>query len=142
MARKIVKPEESVNIEEIEAEAPAEEVTVETVPAVEVKAEEVEATPVVEEVTVEEATPVVEENNNKQKYATGSIVFLTKDASADLNGFKLFPQYKKYSYTVESYDAETDVYTLRRLNLVLRLNSQYLLAPSERAHDPLNRKQY
>ena len=76
------------------------------------------------------------------KYKVGSIVFVSKDAEADLNGFKLFPQYKKYTYTVEAYDAISDVYTLRRLNLSLRLKEAFILAPDEKAHDPLNRRQF
>lgn len=76
------------------------------------------------------------------KYKIGSIVFISKDADADLNGFKLFPQYKKYTYTVEAYDEKSDVYTLRRLNLSLRLKGRFILAPDERAHDSLNRKQF
>ena len=85
-------------------------------------------------------TPVVEEKQPKHKI--GSIVFISKDAEADLNGFKLFPQYKKYTYTVEAYDADRDVYILRRLNLSLKLQSAFILAPDERAHDPINRKQF
>ena len=85
-------------------------------------------------------TPVVEEKQPKHKI--GSIVFISKDAEADLNGFKLFPQYKKYTYTVEAYDADRDIYTLRRLNLSLKLKSAFILAPNERAHDPINRKQF
>ena len=76
------------------------------------------------------------------KHKIGSIVFVSRDAEADLNGFKLFPQYKKYTYTVEAYDADTDVYTLRRLNLSLKLKEAFILAPDEKAHDPLNRKQF
>ena len=76
------------------------------------------------------------------KHKIGSIVFVSKDADADLNGFKLFPQYKKYTYTVEAYDEESDVYTLRRLNLSLKLKSEFILAPEERAHDTINRKQF
>ena len=76
------------------------------------------------------------------KYAVGSIVFVAKDAEADLNGFKLFPQYKKYTYTVEAYDEKTKVYSLRRLNLSLSLKEADIVAPSERAHDPLNRRQF
>lgn len=76
------------------------------------------------------------------KYSIGSIVYISKDADADLNGFKLFPQYKKYTYTVEAYDEDTGVYSLRRLNLSLKLKEELILAPSERAHDPLNRKQF
>lgn len=76
------------------------------------------------------------------KYPIGSIVFVTKDADADLNGFKLFPQYKKYTYTVEAYDAENKVYSLRRLNLSLKLKEANIVAPSERETSPLARKQY
>ena len=76
------------------------------------------------------------------KYAIGSIVFISKEADADLNGFKLFPQYKKYTYTVEAYDSQTDSYKLRRLNLLLNLNSKYILAPNEHAHDHINRRQF
>ena len=76
------------------------------------------------------------------KYSIGSIVYISKDADADLNGFKLFPQYKKYTYTVEAYDEDTGVYSLRRLNLSLKLKEELILAPSERAHDSLNRKQF
>ena len=76
------------------------------------------------------------------KYSIGSIVYISKDAEADLNGFKLFPQYKKYTYTVEAYDEDTGVYSLRRLNLSLKLKEELILAPSERAHDSLNRKQF
>ena len=76
------------------------------------------------------------------KYKIGSIVYVSREAEADLNGFKLFPQYKKYTYTVEAYDAISDVYTLRRLNLSLRLKEAFILAPDEKAHDSLNRRQF
>lgn len=76
------------------------------------------------------------------KYEIGSIVYVSKDAEADLNGFKLFPQYKKYTYTVEAYDAISDVYSLRRLNLSLRLKEADIVAPHERAHDSINRRQF
>ena len=76
------------------------------------------------------------------KFPIGSIVFVSRDADTDLEGFKLFPQYKKYAYTVEAYDDNTGVYTLRRLNLSLKLKEAEILAPSERAHDTLNRVQY
>lgn len=76
------------------------------------------------------------------KYSVGSIVYVAKDAEADLNGFKLFPPYKKYTYTVEAYDAITGVYSLRRLNLSLKLKEADIVAPSERAHDSLNRRQF
>ena len=69
-------------------------------------------------------------------------MFISKEANADLNGFKLFPQYKKCTYTVEAYDEITGVYSLRRLNLSLRLKEADIVAPGERAHDPLNRKQF
>ena len=76
------------------------------------------------------------------KYAIGSIVYVAKDADADLNGFKLFPQYKKYTYTVEAYDAKSGVYSLRRLNLSLRLPESLIISPDERAHDMINRRQF
>lgn len=76
------------------------------------------------------------------KYPIGSIVFIAKNADADLNGFKLFPQYKKYTYTVEAYDDEKSIYSLRRLNLSLKLKEADIVAPSEREASPLARKQY
>lgn len=78
----------------------------------------------------------------KPKFTVGSIVFVSKDAQADLNGFKLFPPYKKYTYTVEAYNDITGVYSLRRLNLSLKLKEADIVAPGERAHDPLNRRQF
>ena len=100
----------------------------------------------VEEAPVENVEKPVEkpkkETKKEPKHKIGSIVFVSREAEADLNGFKLFPQYKKYTYTVEAYDADTDVYTLRRLNLSLRLKEELILAPNERAHDPINRKQF
>lgn len=116
-------------------------------------------TPVVETITekepviVEEKDIIPEDEAKKlkseevveakqPKYSIGSIVYISKDADADLNGFKLFPQYKKYTYTVEAYDQNTGVYSLRRLNLSLKLKEELILAPNERAHDPLNRKQF
>lgn len=83
-----------------------------------------------------------EEKKIEPKLKVGDIAFISKDADADLNGFKLFPQYKKYAYTVEAYDAKSDVYTLRRLNLSLRLKGELILAPGERAHDTINRMQF
>lgn len=125
--KKTVKPE---IIEETQ-EIIAEEVT----PVAEV-------TPVVEEV-VEKPKKETKKTEEKQpKHKIGSIVFVARNAEADLNGFKLFPQYKKYTYTVEAYDADTGVYTLRRLNLSLKLKEAFILAPDEKAHDPLNRKQF
>jgi len=76
------------------------------------------------------------------KFPIGSIVFIAKDADADLNGFKLFPQYKKYTYTVEAYDAQNGVYTLRRLNLSLKLKEAEILAPREKEGNPLIQNQY
>lgn len=84
----------------------------------------------------------VKSTEKSPKYAVGSIVYVAKDAEADLNGFKLFPPYKKYTYTVEAYDAISGVYSLRRLNLSLRLKEADIVAPGERAHDPLNRRQF
>ncbi len=105
---------------------------------IEETSEQVENTPKAEKPKKE--VKKVEEKQPKHKI--GSIVFVSKDAEADLNGFKLFPQYKKYTYTVEAYDADTAVYTLRRLNLTLRLKESFILAPDEKAHDPINRRQF
>lgn len=100
---------------------------------------EIEEMKEIEEKTV---TKKQKTETKKQKFNTGDIVFIAKKAEADLNGFKLFPQYKKYAYTVEAYDQISGVYTLRRLNLSLRLPESLILAPEERAHDPLNRRQF
>ena len=99
-----------------------------------------------EETTSAEDVKDVKKEEKKQektgKYAIGSIVYVAKDADADLNGFKLFPQYKKYTYTVEAYDAKSGVYSLRRLNLSLSLPESLIISPDERAHDMINRKQF
>ena len=95
-----------------------------------------------EEVAEVKAPKVEVKKENQPKYSIGSIVYISKDADADLNGFKLFPPYKKYTYTVEAYDEDTGVYSLRRLNLSLKLKEELILAPNERAHDSLNRKQF
>ena len=99
---------------------------------VEVKAPVVEIKPVKKTKKVE----------NEPKYPIGSIVYISKDADADLNGFKLFPQYKKYTYTVEAYNDDTGVYSLRRLNLSLRLKEELILAPSEKSDSSLMRRQF
>ena len=106
---------------------------------VEVKAPIVEVKPTKK---TKKAEKVEEKTKNEPKYPIGSIVFISKEADADLNGFKLFPQYKKCTYTVEAYDEITGVYSLRRLNLSLRLKEELILAPSERAHDAINKKQF
>lgn len=106
---------------------------------VEVKAPIVEVKPAKK---VKKAEKAEEKTKNEPKYPIGSIVFISKEADADLNGFKLFPQYKKYTYTVEAYDEITGVYSLRRLNLSLRLKEELILAPSERAHDAISKKQF
>ena len=99
-----------------------------------------------EEISSAEDVKDVKKEEKKQEkagiYAIGSIVYVAKDADADLNGFKLFPQYKKYTYTVEAYDAKSGVYSLRRLNLSLRLPESLIISPDERAHDMINRKQF
>ena len=111
--------------------------------------EEEKITPVEEakeEITSAEDVKDVKKEEKKQektgKYAIGSIVYVAKDADADLNGFKLFPQYKKYTYTVEAYDAKSGVYSLRRLNLSLSLPESLIISPDERAHDMINRRQF
>lgn len=122
MAKKVTKKEEIATEEEI---TPVEEVKEEITPVEDVKEEKT--------TKKEEKTP---------KYPIGSIVYVSKDADADLNGFKLFPQYKKYTYTVEAYDAKSGVYSLRRLNLSLSLPEALIISPDERAHDMINRKQF
>ena len=121
----------SVNKDEIEAEL-AEDVKIQEFPE-----DKLPELPEKQEEKQEEITP-----KSKIKFEIGSIVYISKDADADLNGFKLFPPYKKYTYTVEAYDEISDVYSLRRLNLSLKLKENDIVAPSERAHDSLNRKQF
>ena len=121
----------SVNKDEIEAEL-AEDVKIQEFPE-----DKLPEFPEKQEEKQEEITP-----KSKIKYEIGSIVYISKDADVDLNGFKLFPPYKKYTYTVEAYDDISDVYSLRRLNLSLKLKENDIVAPSERAHDSLNRKQF
>ena len=123
MAKKVTKKEE---INEEEKITTVEEVKEETTSAEDVK-----------DVKKEE-----KKQEKTGKYAIGSIVYVSKDADADLNGFKLFPQYKKYTYTVEAYDAKSGVYSLRRLNLSLRLPESLIISPDERAHDMINRRQF
>ena len=95
---------------------------------------------------IKEEKPVEEkkkpETKKGPKYAIGSVVFISKDADTDLEGFKLFPQYKKYAYTVEAYNDDTGVYSLRRLNLSLKLKEAFIINPDERAHDTVNRRQF
>lgn len=108
--------------------------------------EDVKIEKVVEETEIKKETAPTEEIKKKSektpKYSIGSIVYVSKEADADLNGFKLFPQYKKYTYTVEAYDAKLGVYSLRRLNLSLNLPEALIISPEERAHDMINRKQF
>ena len=125
----------------------------EKVEKIEEKIEEitpVEETPVenvenpVEKPEIKEEKPKkeVKKAEKEPKHKIGSIVFVSKDAEADLNGFKLFPQYKKYTYTVEAYDAEKSIYSLRRLNLSLKLKEADIVAPNEKHDNPLIRRQY
>lgn len=135
--KKVTKPVEQPENPEI-----IEEKT-EIIPEAEAPVEKTEEAPVEKvEKTVEKPKKEEKKAEKEPKYKIGSIVFVSRDAEADLNGFKLFPQYKKYTYTVEAYDAISDVYTLRRLNLSLKLKEAFILAPDEKAHDPLNRKQF
>lgn len=125
-----------------------EEVKEEVTPIEEIKIEEIkeEVTPIeeVKKEVKETKKPVKKEEKKEKtpKYPIGSIVYVSKEAEADLNGFKLFPQYKKYTYTVEAYDAKSGVYSLRRLNLSLSLPEALIISPDERAHDMINRKQF
>lgn len=135
MAKRKSKKEESEIITSVveEVEEVVEKIEPEIIAPVEEITEEVKTIVNKKPKTVKKAEP---------KYKIGSIVFISKDAGADLNGFKLFPTYKKYTYTVESYDEATKVYTLRRLNLILKMNEENIVSPEERAHDPLNRMQF
>lgn len=139
--KKSTKSEEIVAKTEVPVEETATEVATDEIVS-EVRPEKEETTVNVEEKPkkTQKTTKKVEEK--KPKYPIGSIVFISKEADADLNGFKLFPQYKKYTYTVEAYDESTGVYSLRRLNLSLRLKEELILAPSERAHDAISKKQF
>ena len=76
------------------------------------------------------------------KFHIGDIVFLAKEAETDLNGFKIFPQYKKSTYTVEAYDQNTGVYSLRKSNLLLKLKEELILAPSDKNDSLLIRAQF
>lgn len=91
---------------------------------------------------IKEKPKKTEKKKETPKYDIGSIVYIHKNADADLNGFKLFPQYKKYTYTVEAYEPKSGVYSLRRLNLSLRLPEALIINPDEHAHDSINRKQF
>ena len=141
--KKSQKSEEIVAKTEVPVEETATEVATDEIVS-EVRPEKEETTVNVEEkpkkTQKSQKTQKVEEK--KPKYPIGSIVFVSKDAEADLNGFKLFPPYKKSTYTVEAYNPISGVYSLRRLNLSLKLKEADIVAPSERAHDPLNRRQF
>ena len=100
--------------------------------------EEIKETPKVEEKPVKVPTKTAKE----PRFNIGDIVYISKNAQADLNGFNLFPQYKNYTYTVEAYDAISEAYTLRRLKLLVKLPEEFIQAPDERAHDTINRKQF
>lgn len=115
------------------------------------KAEEIEEVLVVEEKIEEKVEKKVEEKKKEEKkpskkapkYAIGSIVYVTKDTEVDLNGFNFaISQYKNSTYTVEAYDENTDVYSLRHLKLLVRLKEANLMAPDEKAHDSVNRIQF
>ena len=144
--KKSTKSEEIVAKTEVPVEETATEVATDELVS-EVRPEKEETTVNIEEkpkktqkTQKSQKTQKVEEK--KPKYPIGSIVFVSKDAEADLSGFKLFPPYKKSTYTVEAYNPISDVYSLRRLNLSLKLKEADIVAPSERAHDPLNRRQF
>lgn len=141
--KKSTKSEEIVAKTEVPVEETATEVATDEIVS-EVRPEKEETTVNIEEkpkkTQKSQKTQKVEEK--KPKYPIGSIVFVSKDAEADLSGFKLFPPYKKSTYTVEAYNPISDVYSLRRLNLSLKLKEADIVSPSERAHDPVNRRQF
>lgn len=119
-----------------------EEIIEEIIPVEDTKSEQPEIQPEIAPKLEKPKKETKKQEEKGPKYKIGSIVFVSRDAEADLNGFKLFPQYKKYTYTVEAYDAITGIYTLRRLNLSLKLKEAFIVAPDERAHDSLNRRQF
>lgn len=142
--KKSTKSEEVVAKTEVPVEETATEVAIDEIVS-EVRPEKEETTVNVEEKpkkTTKKVEKIQKTEEKTPKYPIGSIVFVSKDAEADLNGFKLFPPYKKSTYTVEAYNPISDVYSLRRLNLSLKLKEADIVAPSERAHDPLNRRQF
>lgn len=142
--KKSTKSEEIVAKTEVPVEETATEVATDEIIS-EVRPEKEKTTVNIEEKskkTTKKVEKTQKTEEKKPKYPIGSIVFVSKDAEADLNGFKLFPPYKKSTYTVEAYNPISDVYSLRRLNLSLKLKEADIVAPSERAHDPLNRKQF
>lgn len=141
--KKSTKSEEIVAKTEVPVEETATEVATDEIVS-EVRPEKEETTVNIEEKPkkTQKSQKTQKTEEKKPKYPIGSIVFVSKDAEADLNGFKLFPPYKKSTYTVEAYNPISDVYSLRRLNLSLKLKEADIVSPSERAHDPLNRKQF
>ena len=142
--KKSTKSEEIVAKTEVPVEETATEVATDEIVS-EVRPEKEKTTVNIEEKskkTTKKVEKTQKTEEKKPKYPIGSIVFVSKDAEADLNGFKLFPPYKKSTYTVEAYNPISDVYSLRRLNLSLKLKEADIVAPSERAHDPLNRRQF
>jgi hypothetical protein len=113
-------------------------------------AAEEEVAVVEDAVAVEEPAPVQEEAKEKPttkqekepKYKIGSIVFVSKDVEADLNGFTLFPPYKNSIYTVEAYDGNTGIYSLRSQKLLISLKEVDIVAPHEKEDSSLFRKQF
>ena len=87
---------------------------------------------------------IIEDKKSEQKgkFKPGDIVFISKGAETDLEGIKLFPQYKNYAYTVEAYDEKSGVYTLRKLNFLIRLKEKDILAPEERGGSILTRVRF
>lgn len=138
------KTEVTVNVE-IPAVIDQEEVIIaepEEPAVIEPEEEEVKVEPE-EEVKVEpKVKKKSEESKNAPKFKIGDIVYITRNTEADLRGVGLFPQHKKYTYTVEDYNPLTDTYTIRRLNAVLYLRGDHLLSPDEKAHDSLHKAQY
>lgn len=141
--KKSTKSEEIVAKTEVPVEETAtDEIVSEVRPEKEETTVNVEEKPKKTQKTTKKVEKTQKVEEKSPKYPIGSIVFVSKDAEADLNGFKLFPPYKKSTYTVEAYNPISDVYSLRRLNLSLKLKEADIVAPSERAHDPLNRRQF
>ena len=140
---KVTAPIVTEEVEEIVENTPVIEETETPVEQVEEKTEQPVKEPEEKPKKTKKAEPAPKiEEKPAPKYRIGSVVFVSKDAQADLNGFKLFPPYKKYTYTVEAYNDDTGVYSLRRLNLSLKLKEADIVAPHEKSGDSLTRRQF
>ena len=79
-----------------------------------------------EDVT-EKATIKSKNKAKKSKLSIGQVVKIAEHVNITLDGFKLFPEYKKGTYIVDNI--EKNIVILRRLNLKLRLYEADILIP-------------